>query len=264
MAFEFRSAPGSALEPCPHYQPTTPSAFAATPLFTPAGPAAPAAQPGAAFRRLDRLAPLLMSTPLLVLGRVWHAHGAAHSIGDAALLGLLSAAGGTVGCVAAIAQAPVIAGVALAVGGGLAAAAIAGYSNSLSLPLITWAVATLSAYAVAWRSWRADARREVEAGHESERLALECSTTLQTEVIRAQRDIAVAQISAARDVRVAELTGRAGGEFEARYGLSSAPRVAPVDPALLELSPAARAALEPTKTTVRVEQVLGVEDAELA
>jgi hypothetical protein len=65
-------------------------------------------------------------------------------------------------------------------------------------------------------------------------------------------------------VRVAELTGRAGSDFEARYGLSSAPRVAPVDPALLELSQAARAALAPARSTVRVEQVLGVQDAELA
>lgn len=259
---DFRPAPGSALQPRPAYPPVTPGMAFAAPA--PADSAEAASRAGAAFVRLDRFAPLLMSTPLLVLGRVWHAHGAAHSIGDAMLLGLLSAASGTVGCVAAIAQAPVIAGVALGIGGGLAAAAIAGYSSGLSLPLITWAVATISAYAVAWRGWRADARREVEAGHDRERLALECSTTLQTEVIRAQRDIAVAQISAARDVRVAELTGRAGSDFEARYGLSSAPRVAPVDPELLKLSAAARRALEPATTTVRAEQILGVEDAELA
>lgn len=260
---DFRPAPGSALQPRPAYPPVTPGMAFTAP--TPADSTAEtASRTGAAFVRLDRLAPLLMSTPLLVLGRVWHEHGAAHSLGDAALLGLLSAASGTVGCVAAVAQAPVIAGVALAVSGGLAAAAIAGYSTGLSLPLITWAVATISAYAVAWRGWRADARRGVDAGHERERLALECSTTLQTEVIRAQRDITVAQINASRDVRVAELTGRAGLEFEARYGLSSAPRVAPVDPRLLELSAAARAALQSSSSTVRAEQILGVEDAELA
>lgn len=260
---DFRPAPGSALQPRPAYQPVTPGMAFPAPTSA-AEPAKATSRTGAAFVRLDRLAPLLMSTPLLLLGRVWHAHGAAHSIGDAALLSLLSAATGTVGCVAAIAQAPVIAGIALGIGGGLAAAAIAGYSSGLSLPLITWAVATISAYAVAWRGWRADARREVEAGHDRERQALECSTTLQTEVIRAQRDIRVAEINAHRDVRVAELTGRAGSDFEARYGLSSAPRVAPVDPRLLELSADARAALEPVRTTVRAEQILGVQDAELA
>jgi len=237
------------------------AAYLPMPFTPPPVPAPAASVPGAAFRRVDRFAPLLLSTPLLVLGRVWHTHGAAHSIGDAALLGSLSAVSCAVGCVTAVAQAPVLAGVALAVSGGLAAAAIAGYSSGLTLPLITWAVATLTAYATAWRGWRADARREVDAGHERERHAMACSTTLQTEVIRAQRDIAVEQIRAARDVRVAELIGRSGSEFEARYGLSTSPRVAPVDPALLELSEMARAALAPARPSVRVEQL--VVDAEV-
>ncbi len=233
-----------ALEVRAAYQPMTYVPAAAS--LVPAAPSVPAPQAGAAFRKLDRLAPLGLGTPLLILGRIWHAHGAAHSVGDAMLLGALSAAG-LVGSAVAGGRSPVIAGTALAVSGGLAAAAIAGYSNGLSLPLITWAIATISAYAVAWRGWRADARREVEAGHAYEHKALEASTTLQTEVIRAQRDISVAQINANAAVRVAELTGESERAFEARYGLAATPRIPDVDPRLLELSQTARDAIGPSR-----------------
>jgi hypothetical protein len=258
-SFQFQASPGSALGPRPAYQPVQ-----AGMTFSGSAAASSAAAPRAsAFTKLDRLAPLALSTPLLVLGRLWHAHGAAGSLGDATLVGTLAAACAGVGCVAVTADSPVIGGVALGLGGGLAAAAIAGYSSSIWLPLITWAIGTIGGYAVAWRGWRTDARREVDAGYDRERQALECSTTLQTEVIRAQRDIRVAEINATRDVRVAELTGGRDREFEARYGLSASPRIAPVDPRLLELSATARAALEPAR--VRVEQVFDYElDAERA
>lgn len=225
------------------YQPT-PYLPAAAPLV-PAAPAAPAAR-ASAFSKLDRLAPLGLGTPLLVLGRIWHAHGAAHSVGDATLLGALSSAG-LVGAAAASGKSAVVAGTALGVSGGLAAAAIAGYANGLSLPAIIWAVATISAYAVSWRGWRADARRAADAVLEREAKALECSTVLQTEVIRAQRDISVAQINANAAVRVAELTGGRDRAFEARYGMASAPHIPQVDPRLLELSQAAREAIAPSR-----------------
>jgi hypothetical protein len=256
--FQFHpTTPGSALEPRTAYRPVPVGMTFPSPAtgFSPVV-SAPRAS---VFTKLDRLAPLALSTPTLVLGRLWHAHGAAGSIGDATLLGVLAAVSAGIGC-GASGSSPVIAGTALGTAGGLAAAAIAGYSSGIWLPLITWTLGTLGGYAVAWRGWRADARREAVAGDDRERLALECSTTLQTEVIRAQRDICVAQIEADRDVRVAEVSGTRNREFEARYGLAASPRIAPIDPRLLELSPAARAALEPRYT---VEQVFDYElDAE--
>ncbi len=231
-----------ALEVRAAYQPM-PYLPAAAPLV-PAAPAAPAAR-ASAFSKLDRFAPLGLSTPLLVFGRIWHAHGAAHSVGDAMLLGTLSA-GALVGA-AVTGKSPVIAGTALGVSGGLAAAGIAGYATGLSLPLITWAIATISAYAVAWRGWRADARRAAEAVLEREAKALECSTVLQTEVIRAQRDISVAQINANAAVRVAELTGGRDRAFEARYGMAASPSIPDVDPRLFELSQTAREAIAPSR-----------------
>jgi hypothetical protein len=259
MALEFRSTSGSALEPRPQYQPAT---FAAMSFFTPAGPeavAAPAAQPGAAFRRLDRLAPLALSTPALVLGRIWHMHGAAHSIGDAALMGTLSLGTAVVGCASSSAGA-VVTGTALSLAGGLAASAVAGYAASVWPGVVLWALGTVAGYAVAWHGWRAEARRESEREHEREQRALESSTTTQVAMIGARRDVAVALIGAERDVRVAELSAAREREFEARYGLSST--VPAVDPQLLRLWPETSAALNPPK--MRVEQGIYDYEAESA
>jgi hypothetical protein len=262
MAFEFRSVPGSALEPRPHYQPATPGAFAAMSFFAPAGPAvgtapvpAPAAQPGAAFRRLDRLAPLALSTPALVLGRIWHMHGAAHSIGDAALMGALSLGAAIVGCASSSAGA-VVTGTALGLAGGLAASAVAGYAASLWPGLVLWALGTVAGYAVAWRGWRAEARQEAERQFEREQRELEASTTTQVAMIEARRDVAVAMIGAERDVRVAEISAERERAFAARYGLSTS--VPEVDPQLLRRWPQTTAALNPPQA--RVEQ--GVYDYE--
>lgn len=241
------ASPGGALEPRAAYQPT--GYFPGT---TPA-PAA-AVRPASAFTRLDRLAPLALSTPALVLGRIWHAHGAAGSVGDAALLGALAAVTAGVGCVAA-STGGVLPATALGLAGGLAAAAVAGYSASMWLPGVLWALTTTAAYAVAWRGWRADARREAELLHERGQLALSCSAAVQVETIRAYRDVALAQIGAARDVRVAELAGERERQFEARYGLGSS--VPPIDPALLARRPETIAALAPP--TLRVEQVFDYE-----
>jgi hypothetical protein len=261
MAFEFRSAPGSSLEPRPHYQPATPAVFAAMSFFAPAGPAAapaagpaPAAQPGAAFRRLDRLAPLALSTPAFALGRIWHMHGAAHSIGDAALMGALSLGTAVVGC--ACSAGAVVTGTALGLAGGLAASAVAGYAASVWPGLVLWALGTVAGYAVAWRGWRAEARQEAERRFEREAWELESSTTTQVAMIEARRDVAVAMIGAERDVRVAEIGAERERAFAARYGLSTS--VPEVDPQLLRRWPETTAALSPSRA--RAEQ--GVYDYE--
>jgi len=261
---QFHTAPGSALEPRPQYQPAAyqsaaPSTVAAMSFFTPAGPGtapAPASQPGAAFRRLDWLAPLALSTPVLVFGRIWHLHGAAHSIGDATLMGALSLGTAVLGCASSSAGA-VLTGTALGLAGGLAAAAVAGYAASVWPGLVLWALGTVAGYAVAWRGWRAEARQVAERMHERQTLALESSTTVEVAMIEARRDVAVALIGAERDVQVAQLSAERDREFAVRYGLSTA--VAPVDPQLLRRWPETTAALNPPK--MRFDQ--GVYDFEV-
>ena len=245
---------GGTLEQRPAY-PSAP-----VPGYLPVATSAAPAPRASAFIKADRLAPLGLSTPLTVLGRLWHLHGAAHSIGDATLLGGLSAAAAVVSCVVAggRSSSPVITGSVLSLSGGLAAAAVAGYASSIWLPMIAWAFGTLTAYGITWHGWRGEAKRQAVAADERETRALECGSAERIELIRAHRDVRVAEINAHRDIRVAELGAARTGSFEARYGL--APTVAPVDPRLLELSPMAQEALEPAR--VRVEQVFDYEDAE--
>jgi hypothetical protein len=259
MALEFRPGPGSALQSRPQYQP---SAYAAMSFFppadcTPAPGQVAVPQPGAAFRRLDRLAPLTLSTPALLLGRIWHLHGAAHSIGDATLMGALSLGTAVAGCAASSAGA-VVTGTVLGLAGGLAASAVAGYATSVWPGLVLWALGTVAGYAVAWRGWRAEARRDAERAHERETRELESSTTTQVALIGARRDVAVALIGAERDVRVAEIGAEREREFAARYGLSSS--VPQVDPQLLRRWPETTAALNPPKPKMRFDQ--GVYDYE--
>lgn len=251
MALEIRPSAGSALESRPQYQPTayrSASAVAAMSFFAPAEPqpaSAPAAvvRPGAAFMRMDRLAPLALSTPALVLGRIWHLHGAAHSIGDATLMGALSVGTAIVGCATTTASA-VVTGTVLGLAGGLAASAVAGYAASIWPGLVLWALGTVAGYAVAWRGWRAEARRAAERAHEREGQQLAASTTMDVAMIEARRDVAVALIGAERDVQVAQIGAEKEREFAERYGLSR--RAGDVDPSLFTLSPEAQAALAPS------------------
>lgn len=252
----FRSTPptGGALEMRPQYQAAAyqpeqrASAVAAMSFFSPAGmptASAPAAvvRPGAAFIRLDRLAPLALSTPVLVLGRIWHLHGAAHSIGDATLMGALSIGTAVVGCATTTASA-VVTGTVLGLAGGLAAAAVAGYAASIWPGLVLWALGTVAGYAVAWRGWRAEARREAERAHEREMRQWKSCTTVDVAMIEARRDVAVALIGAERDVQVAQIGAEKEREFAERYGLSR--RASEVDPSLFTLSAEAQAALAPS------------------
>ncbi|MCQ6555160.1 hypothetical protein NPS70_18465 [Streptomyces sp. C10-9-1] len=107
-----------------------------------------------------RIAPALATTALLVLGRVWNANGAEHSLGNAVLMTVLATAAAAAGVCSVLGRAGdgVLAGFAFATSGGLALAGVAGYADGLSLPLLLWAVATAVAYALAVRHWRAERR----------------------------------------------------------------------------------------------------------
>lgn len=110
-----------------------------------------------------KAAPVLATSTMLILARIWNANGAEHSIGNAVLMAALALAAGAAGTFASVGFAGdrVIAGTAFATSGALAFAGIAGYADGLSLPLLLWVLATAVAYGLAARYWRTDRRAHV-------------------------------------------------------------------------------------------------------
>ncbi|MER7622751.1 hypothetical protein [Streptomyces sp. NPDC126503] len=112
---------------------------------------------------MPKAAPVLATSTVLVLGRIWNANGAEHSVGNAALMVVLAAGAATAGAFASAGHRgdSVLAGAAFATSGGLAFAGVAGYADGLSLPLLLWVLATAVAYGLAARYWRTDRRATV-------------------------------------------------------------------------------------------------------
>ncbi|MFD8570917.1 hypothetical protein [Streptomyces sp. NPDC059639] len=110
-----------------------------------------------------KAAPVLATSTVLILARIWNANGAEHSIGNAVLMTALALAAGAAGAFASTGWAgdKTIAGTAFATAGALAFTGIAGYADGLTLPLLLWAIATVLAYALAARYWRTDRRATV-------------------------------------------------------------------------------------------------------
>ncbi|MEU7063261.1 hypothetical protein [Streptomyces sp. NPDC046161] len=156
-----------------------------------------------------KAAPALATTTVLILGRIWNANGAQHSVGNAALMVVLAAGAATAGAFSSGNRSggSVIAGTAFAASGGLALAGVAGYADGLSLPLLLWALATAIAYGLAARYWRTD-RREAVA-HERHRE--EHAHVERVEALRAGAQIEVARSGAAYAEQLANaLITRAG------------------------------------------------------
>lgn len=108
-----------------------------------------------------KVAPVVATSTVLILGRIWNANGAEHSTGNAALMVALTAGTAAAGAFAAAGRSGgdgVLAGTAFATSGSLALAGIAGYADGWSLPVLLWAVATAVAYGIAARHWRTDRR----------------------------------------------------------------------------------------------------------
>ncbi|WP_371527163.1 hypothetical protein OG302_14425 [Streptomyces sp. NBC_01283] len=107
-----------------------------------------------------KAAPVLATSTVLILARIWNANGAQHSIGNAVLMAALALAAAAAGACASVGAAGdrVIAGTAFAASGALAFTGIAGYADGLSLPLLLWVLATTAAYGLAVRYWRTDRR----------------------------------------------------------------------------------------------------------
>lgn len=146
-----------------------------------------------------KAAPALATSTVLILGRIWNANGAEHSVGNAALMVVLAAASGAAGVFASTGWAgdSVIAGTAFATAGGLALAGVAGYADGISLPLLLWVLTTVVAYGIAARHWRTD-RRETTAyeRHMGERHA-EHAHVERVEALRAGAQIEAARVGAA-------------------------------------------------------------------
>ncbi|WP_406512737.1 hypothetical protein OG851_27070 [Streptomyces sp. NBC_00161] len=146
-----------------------------------------------------KAAPALATTTVLILGRIWNANGAEHSVGNAALMVVLATGAATAGAFASGGRSgdSVLAGTAFAASGGLALAGVAGYADGLSLPLLLWALATAVAYGLAARYWRTD-RRETVA-HERHTLGRreDHAHVERVEALRAGAQIEVARSGAA-------------------------------------------------------------------
>ncbi|MET4922297.1 hypothetical protein P3L51_08025 [Streptomyces sp. PSRA5] len=142
-----------------------------------------------------KVAPVVATSTVLILGRIWNANGAEHSTGNAALMVALTAGAATAGAFASAGRSGdgVLAGTAFATSGSLALAGVAGYADGWSLPVLLWAVATAVAYGIAARHWRTD-RRDTVAYHRG-------TTMRQTEHAHVERVEALragAQIESAR------------------------------------------------------------------
>ena len=228
--------------------------MAADPYNAPQNPATalarPRVNPGAAF---SRALPAISTTAVLALGRYWHAHGAAHSIGDAILAGGLAAGCTIAAAVVDGADSATTRATALGLAGGCVAAGIVGYSGEMALPLIVWALATTAAYALARRTWRTERHDEIDHARRMEADHARYDHELQVEAIRAHS----VELAAQYTVTAAAYQAKA---LAAVIGTSAA--IPAIDPAAFALSPAARAALEPS--TLRLIEPQSADQAPVA
>ncbi|MFJ2890302.1 hypothetical protein ACIO53_30040 [Streptomyces sp. NPDC087305] len=142
--------------------------------------------------------PALATTTVLALARIWNANGAEHSVGNAALMTVLSAGAAAAGVAAGSHTGDsTLVGTAFAASGALAFAGVAGYADGLPLPLLLWSLATAGAYALAARYWRTDRRDTVAyQRHMSDRRE-EYAHIERVETLHATTQIEVARTGAA-------------------------------------------------------------------
>ncbi|MFE6849755.1 hypothetical protein ACFVDH_03045 [Streptomyces sp. NPDC057674] len=146
-----------------------------------------------------KVAPALATSTVLILGRIWNANGAEHSVGNAALMVVLAVGAATAGAFASAGHSgdSVIAGTAFASSGALALAGVAGYADGMSLPLLLWAVATAVAYGLAARYWRTDRRNTIAHDRHTTERREEHAHVERVEALRAGAQIEVARSGAA-------------------------------------------------------------------
>jgi hypothetical protein len=159
-----------------------------------------------------KAAPALATSTVLILGRIWNANGAEHSVGNATLMVVLATGAAAAGACASVGQAGdgVLAGTCFAASGGLALAGVAGYADGISLPLLLWALATAVAYGIAARYWRTDRRDTVTFERRMTEKREDHSHIERIETMRSRTQIEVAREGAAYATALAEaMTARA-------------------------------------------------------
>ncbi|MEU8444103.1 hypothetical protein AB0F05_26930 [Streptomyces microflavus] len=147
-----------------------------------------------------KVAPAVATSTVLILGRIWNANGAEHSLGNAALMVVLTAGAATAGAFAATGRGGgdgVLAGTAFATSGALALAGVSGYADGWSLPILLWAVATAVAYGIAARYWRTDRRNRTAHERHTTMRREEHAHVERVEALRAGAQIEVAHAGAA-------------------------------------------------------------------
>lgn len=159
-----------------------------------------------------KAAPVLATTTVLALARIWNANGAQHSIGDASVMGMLAIGAAFAGSKLATGRSgePAAAAVGFTAAGTLAAAGVAAYSDGLPLPLLLWAVATILAYITTARHWRTDHREHLAHERAAEARREEHRHAETIELIRARAAVETAREGAAYSAALAAaLTARA-------------------------------------------------------
>jgi hypothetical protein len=159
-----------------------------------------------------KAAPVIATSTVLILARIWNANGAEHSVGDAAVMGVLAAGAAFAGSKLATGEhgESTAAAVGFTAAGTLALAGVAAYSDGLPLPLLLWSVATVLSYVLAHRHWRTD-HRDTTAYERATTDRRETQRHVETvEVIRARAQVESAQAGGAYATALAAaLTARA-------------------------------------------------------
>ncbi|WP_329117457.1 hypothetical protein [Streptomyces sp. NBC_01465] len=146
-----------------------------------------------------KAAPALATSTVLILGRIWNANGAEHSVGNAALMVVLATGSAAAGAASSKGWSgdSVIAGTCFATSGGLALAGVAGYADGISLPLLLWVLATAVAYGLAARYWRTDRREALAHERHTTERHQEHAHIERVEALRAGAQIESARAGAA-------------------------------------------------------------------
>jgi hypothetical protein len=159
-----------------------------------------------------KAAPVIATSTVLILARLWNANGAQHSIGDATIMGALAVGAAFVGSKLATGEhgEHVAAAIGFTTAGTMAFAGLAAYSDGLPLPLLLWAVATVMSYVLVFRQTRTE-RREATAYERATIDRRETQRHVETiEVIRARAQVETAREGAAyANALAAALTARA-------------------------------------------------------
>ncbi|MFG2176941.1 hypothetical protein ACGFMO_37205 [Streptomyces niveus] len=132
-----------------------------------------------------RIVPVITTSTALILARLWHEQGAAHSVGNAALMVALAAGSFAAACVSAAHRNSdaVTTAVAFTASGAFAVIGPAAYTESWALSMLLWLVATVLVYVVSTRHWRTARQLREAREHELALARLDSATTVATAVL---------------------------------------------------------------------------------